>query len=983
MKKTYAKNILRSVKGTFSRFIAIFAITALGVGFLAGLLSTTPDMRGTIDKYYDDHDMMDIYMKSTWGFDEADIAAVEAAEGIGTVMPHYVTDVLAAVGEDAEGNTTTARLYGLSLDALTIGKMELVEGRMPASADEILAEKGNGMFASLPLGTVITLQPSEDAELSDTYSETRLTVVGIVTNPYYMSVEREGSSVGNGRVGVMVYGMESLYAPMEVYTDLFVTAAGAKEMDTYSDAYWEKIDALTDALERVGDTRSVERLKETQDEAYAEIAENEAEYRKERADAQKELADAKKELDDAEAEIADGWKKVSDGRAEIEDGRQTLADNRETLDGQYAQLRQAAAMMPPAQYAAMLAQLDAAAAQLDDAERELAEAEAELAEAEAELRDGEAELADGRQEYLDAKAEAEAEFADAEEELAEAKADVAALAQPEWFVLTREETVSFVSFDSNAEKIHAIAQVFPLFFFLVAVLVALTTMTRMIEEERGQIGILKALGYSRGAIIGKYILYAGVSGLLGSFAGLAIGLWLFPTIVWAAYSIMYTFPPITIQFIPHIAMGAAAAAIACVLLATLWAGAHILSEKPASLLLPRAPKAGKRVLLEYITPVWHLLGFNGKVTVRNLFRYKKRFFMTVIGIAGCTALLVTGFGLRDSIGDIVNKQFNQLMRYNLTIETGDEDRADLDAYLADPAKVTDSLASHSEYGTIYAGDEHLEVNITVPEETAKMTNFIVLRERVGGEALTFDENSLVLSEKMASLLGLSAGDVCEIESDAGERAAFTVTGITENYVQSYAYMPRELYTAAFDTALDFSSIMVKSTAASSDEEDAELTELLTYDCVSAASYSTSMSKSFDDMLDKIDYIVIVLIVCAGLLAFVVLYNLTNINIAEREKELATIKVLGFFDGEVASYVYRETAALSVIGTLAGLVLGIALHRFVVLTAEMDTIMFGREIYPVSFLLSALITLVFSALVCLAMAKKLRDIDMVESMKANE
>jgi len=964
MKKTYAKNIIRSVKGTFSRFIAIFAITALGVGFLAGLLSTTPDMRATIDGYYDDYDMMDIYMKSTYGFDEKDIAAVESAEGVNAVMPHFVTDVLMDTGD---GNSTTARIYGLPLDALTIGKMELVEGRYPEAAHEIVAEKGNGMFTSLELGAEVTIVGDGEAELSDTYTETALTVVGIVTNPYYMSVEREASSVGNGRVGVMVYGTEELYA-LDVYTDLFVTADGAKELDTYSDKYWTKIDALTETLEGVADVRTVERLDEIQADAHAEIDENEAEYLEKRADAEAELADAEKKLADAEKELADGRKAIADGRKEI-------ADNRKTLDEQYDQLSAAVAMLPQPVYAASLAQLDAAKALLDDGE-------AELDKAEAELRDGEAELDKNRAEYLDAKAEAEAEFADAEAEIADARADVEALELPEWYVLTREETVSFVSFDSNADKIHAIAQIFPLFFFLVAVLVALTTMTRMIEEERGQIGIFKALGYSRGAIMGKYILYAGVSGLLGGAAGLSIGLWLFPTIVWNAYSIMYTFPDIKIQFIPEIALLSAAAAIVSTLLATVWAGAHILSEKPASLLLPRAPKAGKRVLLEHITPLWKRLSFHQKVTVRNLFRYKKRFFMTVIGIAGCTALLVAGFGLRDSIADIVHKQFDELMRYNLTV-TLSEDSGEMDAYLADSTKVTDSLATFADSGKIRMNGKTLEVTVTVPEITEKLPDFVILRERVGGEALPFGEDSVILSEKTASVLGLSVGDTFTLENGDSEQAEFTLTGITENYVMGYLYMPAALYDAAFDKEMEFTSLFVKSTAGDMAAEDGEITELLTYDAVTAASYSTSMSASFEDMLDKIDYIIIVLIICAGLLAFVVLYNLTNINIAEREKELATIKVLGFFDGEVAAYVYRETAALSVIGTLAGLLLGIVLHRFIVLTVEMDTIMFGRDIYALSFVLSALLTLVFSVLVCIAMAKKLRDIDMVESMKANE
>ncbi len=976
MKKTFAKNILRSVKGTFSRFLAIFLITALGVGFLAGLLSTEPDMRDSIDRYYDENDMMDFFLKSTWGFDEDDIEAVRQTEGVKTVMPHYLTDVLAQIAEGGDtGDSLTARIYGLPLDGgcsedLPLNKMPLTEGRYPASSNEILAEQGNGMFESLDIGTTIRLIPGEGEELSDTFCETELTVVGIVTNPAYMSVERETSDKGNGRVGVLLYGMEELFT-LDVYTDLFVTADGAKELDTYSADYEALIERAADSLEAAGKERSKLRFEKTRNEALDEIAEAEAEYLEKKADAEAELADAAKKIVDAEAEIADGRREIADGEAQ-------LADSRKALDAQFAQLENSAAMLPPAVYAASKAQLDAALDELDKAKERIAEAKAELDE-------GEAKLIDSRAEYQEAKAEAEAEFADAEAEIADAKADVEALEAPEWYVLDRNANVSFVSFDSNAEKIAAIARIFPLFFFLVAALVSLTTMTRMIEEERTQIGILKALGYSRAGIMSKYILYAGVSGLLGSATGLAIGLVLFPSVIWNAYKIMYTFPPLRLSFIPEIALLSAAAAIVCTLGATVWAGAHILSEKPAALLLPRAPKAGKRVLLERITPLWKRLGFHQKVTLRNLFRYKKRFFMTVIGIAGCTALLVTGFGLRDSISDIVDLQFNELMQYNLTLqlEDGIEDPAPIEAFLSDPEQVKDSLAVHSEYGTVRAGDKELEANITVPADYDKFPDFIRLRKRIGHEAVPFGADSVVFSEKMATILGVSVGDTVELENADGETARFTVSGITENYVESYVYMTACVYEEAYEQPLSYTTRFVKSLAASPDEEDAAAEALLKLDGVRSVSFSTSMSSSFENMLEKIDYIVIVLIVCAGLLAFVVLYNLTNINIAEREKELATIKVLGFYDGEVAAYIYRETALLSLLGTAAGLVLGIFLHRFVVLTAEVDIVMFGRFIYAPSYLLSALITLIFSALVCLSMSGRLKRIDMVESMKAGE
>ncbi|MCI8388490.1 MAG: FtsX-like permease family protein [Clostridiales bacterium] len=1073
MKKTYAKSIVRSIKGTFSRFVAIFAITALGVGFLAGLLSTTPDMRRTIDNYYDEYDMMDIFVKSTYGFNDDDIEAVKAVDGINTVMPHYNVDTLVTVSDDA----LVARIYGLDFDNLDIGKMKLVEGRYPENANEIVAEQGNGMFSHLKLGEKITIIGDTGEDISETYTETELTVVGIVINPLYMSIERENSTKGNGRVGVMVYASEELYK-LDVYTDLFITAKGAKELDTYSKKYDELVERVTASLENVAEVRSSARIDEIRTDAESELEDAEREYNEKRADAERELdeanqklIDAERELEDGEKElekaqeeierrqneIEDGRKAIADGKAEIDRNRQTIADGQAEIDAGRSQLDSALSQLNMtqeqlneqkkqiedqiaeinagytqqletikiqleaalAQINDSLAQIDTSRAELDrqyevlrtseaeleaarrqltaaeaeiaenesallDGERQLEDAQKEIDEAKQKLIDGRNELADGRDEYNKSRAEADEEFAKAEKELADAREEIKKLKAPEWYVLDRNSTVGYVSFDSNADKIAAIAKIFPLFFFLVAALVALTTMTRMIEEERTQIGILKALGYSRGAIMSKYIIYAGLSGLLGSGVGLAIGLYLFPMIIWNAYKIMYTFPPLQISFIPEIALMSAAVAIACTLAATLWAGAHILSEKPATLLLPRAPKAGKRVLLERVTPIWKHLSFNQKVTVRNLFRYKKRFFMTVIGIAGCTALLVTGFGLRDSIGDIVNKQYNELMQYNLSIVKSDssDDITTLDEYL-NSDKVSGFTAVHSEYGEIRANGESVNVYLTIPENPDNFTDFMLLRNRKGKKALEFNESSVILSEKMASIIKASVGDSVELENANGETAIFTVTGITENYVMSYVYLSQDMYTSKYDSELDFNNLYVKSNADGAAGEDAEATYLLSLDSVSSVSFTTSMSESFDNMLGKIDYIVIVLIICAGLLVFVVLYNLTNINIAEREKELATIKVLGFYDGEVAAYVYRETAALSAIGTAVGLVLGIFLHRFVILTAEVDSVMFGRAIYAQSYIISAVITLIFSALVCLFMAKKLRDIDMVESMKAGE
>ena len=507
-------------------------------------------------------------------------------------------------------------------------------------------------------------------------------------------------------------------------------------------------------------------------------------------------------------------------------------------------------------------------------------------------------------------------------------------------------------------------------------------MTRMVEEERTQIGTLKALGYSRGAIMAKYMIYAGVATVCGCAFGLLVGFMVFPAVIWGAYGILYNLPPLVGAFHLPYAVMSSAAAVLCTMVATWYACTSTLHENPARLMLPKAPKAGKRVFLERIPFIWKHLTFTHKVTARNLIRYKKRFFMTVIGIAGCTALLLTGFGMRDSIGDIVTKQFGEIAQYNLMVGLKNDRNDDAIRSVLE-TEATDSLYVQQTSVDVTGSGNTLAANLFVPEDAESLPDFIVLRERRSGKTVPFSENGVVLTEKFAGKIGAKAGDTIRIQDGDGRTAQVKVDGITENYVYNYVYMAPSLYRASFGTDPSYNLITAKVTDDSKENRNAVSTELLKADGVASVSFTTDASKSFDDILKNIDYIVIVLIVSAGLLAFVVLYNLTNINITERQKEIATIKVLGFFDREVNAYIFRETGILSVIGTAAGLILGIFLHAFVVRTAEVDIVMFGRTISPMSYVLSALLTLVFSALVDVVMARKLRKIDMVESMKAGE
>ena len=711
-------------------------------------------------------------------------------------------------------------------------------------------------------------------------------------------------------------------------------------------------------------------------------------------------ATARAKADSAQKLYEETSEKVTTGRPQLEAARelleqeeQKLTDGEAQLKAGKAQLAQAKAQIDSAQTQIAAGEADLQAApglaqkKFDEARRQLDEAWEEYRTGVAELEDARQELEEGEAEYAEKKQDAEEELADAEQELNDAQAEIDEIEMPEWYVLTRNENVSFASFESNVQKVDAIAKVFPVFFFLVAALVALTTMTRMVEEERLEIGTMKALGYTKRAIMLKYVLYAMTASIVGCIVGLTVGFRLFPTVIWNAYSMMYNLPDLYCQFNVKYAVISSVAAIACTLLATLNAGWATLKETPAQLMLPKAPKAGKRILLERVTFVWKRMKFTYKVTARNLFRYKKRFFMTVVGIAGCTALLVTGFGLHDSISDIVYKQFGEVFTYDVSISLKNEsslNEAEMQDILNDSELVEDYLPIHQEKSTNSMGSDSFTTYLLVPQTMEDLPNFVDLHTRKSGEPVDVPaDGEVVITEKMSQRMNVDVGDTVELENNDGQKGSFTVSGVVENYVENYVYMTANTYRDGFGQEPEFNTVYARSADASQEGRDALSEALLSVDGVSSVSFTEDLKEWFSNMLEKIDTIVVLLIVSAGVLAFVVLYNLTNINITERVKEIATIKVLGFYDKEVSAYVYRESIALSIIGTLVGLMLGIFLHMFVIRTAEVDAVMFGRTIKTMSYVYSALLTMVFSCLVNLVMHRKLRSISMVESMKAPE
>lgn len=694
------------------------------------------------------------------------------------------------------------------------------------------------------------------------------------------------------------------------------------------------------------------------EEAEAVIKKSEAEIaagKQEIAANKKKLEDAQSQIDSGRAELISGEKELADGEKKLLDGEKEIHENEELLL---------------------------------ESEQTLRENEEKLEDAREELLDGWRALKEGRREYEEGKADAYRELSEAKEEIADGKKKIQEISLPEWFLTTRNDLPEYSDYGDNAERIRNLGKVFPVIFFLVAALISLTTMTRMVEDQRTQIGTLKALGYGMGDIASKYILYAFTATLGGSVLGILIGEKIIPWVIIRGYGIMYhnVSNHMSIDYEYKYALIASGAALLCTVGATLFSCYRELTETPASLMRPPAPKEGKRIFLEYLPFLWKRMNFTWKSSMRNLFRYKKRFFMTIFGIAGSMGLMLVGFGLHDSIMDIALIQYAQLQHYDGTIihdEDADEhELAQLEEFLEESEKIEQYNHIMLSKMTAFNGHTNLSAYVFVPEDLEKFHNDVTLKNRMTGERYELTEEGAAICEKTASLLGISIGDELMIQRD-NKKYFIPVSVITENYMGHYVYMTPSLYRSVFGENPDYSS-----TVFTVKEEYRDMTEEVGGEIVScpaalSISYTASLAGQIDRMLTTLNMVVVVLIVSAGMLSFVVLYNLNNINITERQRELATLKVLGFYDGEVSSYVFRENIILTILGIAAGVFFGIFLHRYTITTVEVDAVMFGRNIQPLSFLYCAILTAGFSAVVNLFMHGKLKKINMVESLKSVE
>ena len=702
-----------------------------------------------------------------------------------------------------------------------------------------------------------------------------------------------------------------------------------------------------------------------------------------------QLAEQKAQLDMAQAQLDAGYAQLAPVKNQLDGARAELDSSKAVLDGSKAELDSAKAVLDETERQLAQAEREIAGGWRDyrSGQAELAQAredgERELADALDKLEDGEAEYAGGLKEYEDGKAEADGKIADAQQKLDDARDELDQVEECQWYILGRNTNVGFVSFAQDTERVSNLATIFPVIFFLVAALACLTTMTRMVEEQRAEIGALKAMGFSRLSISKKYIGYAFLASLLGGVIGLGVGATLIPAVVANAFGIMYAMPPLEFREQNALCVLSVLAAVACTTGAALWACLSTLMAAPANLMRPKAPKAGKRVFLERVRPVWRRLSFTWKVTMRNLFRYQRRFWMTVIGIGGCTALIVTGFGLHESIFAILNKQFDEISLYDATAgldgDAAPEELAAVTDYLDGSGMVEWWHLTSQTAAEASAGGMAYDVGLYAIDDFEGFTQFMNLRHRKDGGAVTPPGDGVILTEKLSELLGVEVGDTVTIDKDG--RVEVRVDDIVEHYVQHNVYLSAACYERLFGEAPAQNLLLLEyGEGAESDQVSAEL---MAMDAVTSHSYIAAIRDSFTNSMEAIDYAVVIIILSAAALAFVVLYNLTNINITERVRELATLKVLGFFDKEITAYVYRENVFLTLFGIVLGLVMGRLLHAWLVLTVEVDLVMFGRTAPAYAYVLAAVLTAVFSVMVNVAAHFKLKKVDMVESLKTVE
>lgn len=1098
MNKSIIKLTKREISSSLGRYLAIFAIIALGAGLFVGLRLSRPDFLETYNNYTHETNFYDFRLVSTLGLTDDDLAEVKKLDGVKLAE--------GAVGADFLFNTADEDNLIMMAQSIpeNVNQIKLKAGRMPEKANECLADPD--MYSKDDIGSTIKLSKDNSEQTFDTFAYDEYTIVGLADSVLYINMERGSSTLGNGSVKGYIYIPADGFST-DYYTDIYVCVES--EGYVYSDEYEQSTQKYVDGLEKFMSERAVIRRDAIIDDAMSQLDDAKkqyedgktqydaakadydagyAEYTKKKSDTEAQLEQARKEIENAEsmmgnssvidqkqAELDAAKAELDKGQAEYERGLQQfnakaklaygavdeqiayyenrISDKQNDIAAQNAEIESLNAQLAEAQangdslkarliewkiktandrisldnadierYNERLEvhrqkraevdaelepyrkQLEDAKAQLDSGYAQIAAGQAELDAAREMISSGGAQLEAAKKQYEQGKAEAERGFAEAEKELASGKAQLDAaraeldkgaaeldsaekqiknINHADTYVLDRDTNAGYVCFESDTNVVQSVASVFPVFFFLVAALVCLTTMTRMIADQRTQIGIMKALGYSSGAIIGKYMFYSGSATVFGCIFGIAAGSFAFPAIVWFGYGLIYNLSGLTFTMNWPLALGITAANLLVTLLVTWYCCAKELKCAPADLIRPKAPEAGKRILLERIPVVWNDMSFMQKVSARNIMRYKKRIFMMLLGIGGCTALVLTALGLNDTIQNVVTRQYDDIILYDYEITMAyDMNEEEQEIFFRDAGDdIKDAVFLYRGLAEVSDGDAIKNATLTVTDGK-KLCKYIDLS--YDGEPIDYPgRGEAAINYNLARQLGgIEVGDEIKLTTSEKKELTVTVSALFDNYVDSFVFISPETCEEQLGEVPEYKSALANAPDGADVNRCAEA---LTHDVdgVRGVTLSTDIKERMSSMLDGLLVVVAAIILCAGLLAFIVLYNLTNINISERIREIATLKVLGFYPNEAAHYVFRENLILTGAGAVFGLGLGVALHAFVMNAIKVDMMYFKPHISFLSFAVSIVITFVFAVIVNAIMRRRIDNIDMAGALKSIE
>ncbi|MBQ9890240.1 MAG: ABC transporter permease [Firmicutes bacterium] len=1030
----FHKDTFRLIRKTFNRFFSLVMIVLIGVAFMMGLLSTRGIMEENVDRYSDECDLQDVQLFSSYGFDDADVEEIRKLEYVDKVFPSRFADVYSST---ADGDVMVARIQEVKRD---VGKFELIDGRLPLGDGEVAVLDSGMTKGSYKIGERLTLF-LEDSDIKDILRTDSFTIVGIVKTPDHMAKTLGTGTLKNKDLNIVLYAGNSIFLS-DYYTSVFFTVKGAAQYNSFGDEYDTFMEDTLEDFKSFAKKQQEVRKESVLAEYREEIEKGEKELEEKKTEGQQQLDDAKKQLDDANIQIISAEAQIKT----VETALSTLIERQRSVESQYAQRKAeyekktaeieaadeagrsfeeifAQLSTEYATYTALRTMLDGAEgayaegikramAELDsryggsientfteytavEQDRVYCEAlsrEVELAaeaesRARAELRKMRWQVTEGRKQYEEGLAEYEKGLAEFNTQIEKAEIDIRKayqqleeLPDAQWMILDRSSHYSTAMFTQNAKQMGSIGIYMPLLFFLVAALVCLTTMTRLVDEQRGQIGVFRALGFSKWKIISKYVIYALTATFIGGFIGLFVGMAIFPTVIYETWRLMYDLPQRIMSFSltnAAICILSFAVLIAAV---TIYVANKTLREVPSQLMRPKPPKNAKKVFLEKIPFLWNLLTFTGKITARNLIRYRARALMTIIGVAGCTSLLVLGWGIKDSIHDVVAIQFGQIFDYDYTISLESDEELDKIQEALGKDLSNEKAVPYMTYSSkVYLSGDEPTINVIVVD-AREGSDVLKLHRTDKTTPLKIRNSGVVISEKFAKNNGLSEGDIITFESANGIKNSVKINAICEMYFQHYLYISEDQYDELFSEPLHPNAIALRNSEESAQEIEEQIKDFEGY---SGLMDFSSLTDQFNTMLDALNFIILVIIITAGSLAFVVLINLTQVNISERIREIATLKVLGFHDSEVNSYIFKEIFLLSLMGSILGLPLGVVEHRFIMTVINMEMIMFGNQVKPLSFVLAFAVTIVFTVIVLFLTRRPLRKVQMIESLKSVE